>query len=91
MSKSREENPSGAKAPLRFEGSMYGLKPAPLGFRSAPPGLRCSGPANPGLRCASPWAFFVFSLRETGAPKSFPFKILQEQSSSSPSSPGAGR
>lgn len=82
MSGMREENPSGAKGPLRFKGSMYGLKPVPLAFRSAPPGRRCSGPANPGLRYASPWAIFFLSLRETGAPKLCPFKA---------SSLGAGR
>jgi hypothetical protein len=36
-------------------------------FRSVPTGRRYSGRAFPGLRCASPWAIFMFSLRETGA------------------------
>lgn len=61
-----EGNPSGAKAQVCFEGFVYGLKAAPSEFRSAPLGRRCSGPANPRLRYASPWAIFVFSLRETG-------------------------
>jgi hypothetical protein len=50
VSRTREEIPSGAKSPLRFDGSMNGLKSVPLEFRSAPPGRRCSGQANPGLR-----------------------------------------
>jgi hypothetical protein len=37
-------------------------------IRSSPTGRRGFGLAFPGLRCASPWAIFVFSLREMRPP-----------------------
>ena len=61
---------------------VHGVKTPPLRLRSAPPARRWFGPANPGLRCASPWAIFVFSLRETWRPMLSPFEA---------SSPGARR